>query len=78
MSKSSSLGSCLTLTRGTPLGESALFVDVAVCTVEPKEGGGGEDDRADEAVVAVVEAAAAAAAWGVRESGTMSPALSVM
>jgi hypothetical protein len=60
------------------LGESALFVDVAVCTVEPKEGGGGgEDDRADEAVV-VVEAAAAAAAWGVRESGTLSPALSVM
>jgi hypothetical protein len=60
------------------LGESALFVDVAVCTVEPKEvGGGGEDDRADEAVVAVVEAVAAAA-WCVRESGTMSPALSVM
>ena len=60
------------------MGESALFVDVALCTVEPKEvGGGGEDDRADEAVVAVV-VAAAAAAWGVRESGTMSPALSVM
>ena len=59
------------------MGESALFVDVAVCTVEPKEGGGGEDDRADEAVVAAA-AAAAAAAWGVRESGTMSPALSVM
>jgi hypothetical protein len=59
------------------LGESALFVDVAVCTVEPKEGGGGgEDDRADEA--AVVVEAAAAAAWGVRESGTLSPALSVM
>lgn len=56
------------------MGESALFVDVAVCTVEPKEGGGGEDDRADEAVVEAV----AAAAWGVRESGTMSPALSVM
>lgn len=74
---SSSLGSCFTLTRGMLLGESALFVDVAVCTVEPKEGGGGgEDDRADEA--AVVVEAAAAAAWGVRESGTLSPALSVM